>query len=92
MLLKYQIQPTTLLRVITTLGVNEVSVVLETEPMKFAVVQLLERLGKDLIPPLDMVKNEVKERLLVIKRSQFMKEYIDKLIADHNLEIERYSE
>lgn len=92
LLMKYQIQPATLLRVITTLGLNEVSVVLETEPMKFTVVQLIEKTGKDYIPPLDMVKNEVKERLLVIKRNQYIKEYIDKLIADHNLEIERYSE
>jgi len=92
LLLKYQIQPATLLRVITTLGLNEVSVVLETEPMKFTVVQLIEKISKDYIPPLDMVKNEVKERLSVIKRNQFIKEYIDKLIADHNLEIERYSE
>ena len=92
LLLKYQIQPATLLRVITALDINEVSIVLETEPMKFTVVQLLERLGKDFIPALDIVKNEVKERLLIVKRNQFLKEYIDKLIADHNLEIERYSE
>ena len=81
-----------MLRVITTLYVNEVSVVLETEPMKFTVVQLLEKVGKDFIPPLDMVKDNVKERLLIIKRNQYIKEYIDKLIEDHNLEIERYSE
>ena len=92
LLLKYQIQPITLLRVITTLDINEVSVVLETEPMKFTVVQLLEKFSKDLIPPFDMVKNEVKERLSIIKKNQFTKEHIDKLIADHNLEIERYSE
>lgn len=91
-LLKYQIQPTTLLRVITTLSVGEVSTVLETEPGKFTVVQLLEKLNKDLIPPLDMVKVEVQERLSIEKRSKYIKEYINKLIADHNLEIERYSE
>ena len=92
LLLKYQIQPTTLLRVITTLGVNEVSVVLEKEQKKFTVVQLLEKFGKDFIPSIDVVKAEVKERLSIIKRNQYIKEYIDKLIADHNLEIERYSE
>jgi len=92
MLLKYQIQPSTLLRVITTLDVNEVSVVLETEQKKFTVVQLLEKSGKDFIPSIDVVKAEVKERLSIIKRNQYIKEYIDKLIADHNLEIERYSE
>ena len=92
MLLKYQIQPSTLLRVITTLDVNEVSVVLEKEQKKFTVVQLLEKFGKDFIPSIDVVKAEVKERLSIIKRNQYIKEYIDKLIADHNLEIERYSE
>ena len=92
LLLKYQIQPAALFRIITSLDVNEVSVVLETEPMKFTVVQLLERYGKDFVPPLDIVKSEAKERLLIVKRNQFVKEYINKLIADHNLEIERYSE
>lgn len=92
LLYQYQIHPLDLLRIVNNLQPGEVSIVLETEPMKFTVVQLVEKLNKGITPPLDAVKNEVIERLLVIKRKEFIRNYIDKLIADHNLEIKRYSE
>ncbi|MEW6701307.1 MAG: peptidyl-prolyl cis-trans isomerase [Bacteroidota bacterium] len=92
LLYQYQIQPHDLLRVVNNLQQGEVSIVLETEPMKFTVVQLVEKLNKGVTPQLDDVKNEVIERLLVIKRKEFIRNYIDKLVADHNLEIKRYSE
>jgi len=66
--------------------------VMETEPGKFAVVQLIDRLNRDIIPPLSVVREEVKARSSVIKKREIIKKYIDKLIADHNLEIKRYSE
>jgi hypothetical protein len=80
------------LRSVNGLQVDEVSLVIETEPAKFGVVQLTEKLDKDMIPSYDDAKEEVKERLLIIKRKDFLRTYIDKLIADHNLEIKRYSE
>jgi hypothetical protein len=89
---KYQIQPVALLRIITNLQPNEISIVLETEPMKFSVVQLIEKYEKGSIPQLDLVLDEVKNRLLMIKKKELMRNYIDKLITDHNLEIVRYSE
>jgi len=92
LLYKYQIEPLTLLRVISNLDENEISIVFETEPMKFTIVQLIQMVGKDVIPPFEIIKEEAKERLLVVKKKEFLKEYIDKLIADHNLEIVRYSE
>ena len=89
---RYQLQPLTFLRSVSALQKDEISLVIETEPAKFAVVQLLEKLGKDLIPPLEVVKEEVKTRLTIIKKKEILKKYIDKLIVDHNLEIKRYSE
>jgi len=89
---RYQLQPLTFLRGVSALQKDEISLVIETEPAKFAVVQLLEKLGKDLIPPLEVVKEEVKTRLTIIKKKEILKKYIDKLIVDHNLEIKRYSE
>jgi hypothetical protein len=92
LLYKYQLQPLSLLRSLNGLQKDEVSLVIETEPSKFAVVQLIEKLDKDIIPSFDDAKEEVKERLTIIKRKDFLRLYIDKLIADHNLEIKRYSE
>ncbi len=89
---RYQVQPTALSRIINNLQPGEVSIVVETEPMKFAVVQVISELYKDTVPPLDDVKEEVSRRLIVEKRKEFVRNYIDKLITDHNLEIVRYSE
>ncbi len=92
LLYRYQLQPLSLLRSLNGLQKDEVSLVIETEPSKFAVVQLIEILNKDMILSFDDAKDEVKDRLTMIKRKDFLRLYIDKLIADHNLEIKRYSE
>lgn len=92
LLYKYQLQPLSLLRSLNGLQKDDVSLVIETEPSKFAVVQLTEKFNKDMIPSFDDAKEEVKERLTIIKRKDFLRLYIDKLITDHNLEIKRYSE
>jgi hypothetical protein len=92
LLYQYQIQPITLLRIINNLVPNEVSVVVETEPGKFTVAQLITKYNKDTTPSFEIVKDKVRERLLMIKKKEFLKEYIDKLIEEHNTEVIRYSE
>jgi hypothetical protein len=92
LIFKYQLQPLSLLRIVPNLQQNEVSAVIEAEPAKFVVVQLIEKFDKDLIPPLELARKEVIDRLTIIKKKEIIKQYIDKLIADHNLEIKRYSE
>ena len=81
-----------LIRMIENLQSNEIGIVLETEPAMFTVVQLIEKLDRDSVPSFDVVKNEVYNRLVMIKNKEYVKQYIDKLISSHNLEIERYSE
>lgn len=89
---RYQVQPVSLLRAVSNLDINEVSVVIETEPSKFSVVQMISRYPANSIPPLNVVKDEITVRLSAIKEKDFLKDYIDKLITDHNPEIVRYSE
>lgn len=91
-LYRYQVQPLNLIRMIENLQSNEIGIVLETEPAMFTVVQLIEKLDRDSVPSFDVVKNEVYNRLVMIKNKEYVKQYIDKLISSHNLEIERYSE
>ena len=87
-----ELQPVVLSRVVSSLLPNETSIVLETEPGKYAVIYLLEKDLKDSLPPLEVVKTEAKNRLTILKKKEFVRNYINKLISDHNLEIERYSE
>jgi len=89
---RHQLQPVTLLRAVNNLDENEVSIVIETEPSKYSVVQMITKYNAYSIPPLDVVKDEVTSRLRAIKKRDFLKDYIDKLITDHNPEIVRYSE
>lgn len=88
----YKLQPVTLRKIMSVLIPNEASIVLETEPMKFTVVQLLEKINKDDIPSFEAAKEAVKERYEASRNKEFIREYIDQLIADHNIEIKRYSE
>lgn len=87
-----RIFPLTLYKTINNLEPNEISLVLETEPFKFIVVQLLEKLNKGGIPPFQAVSEKVKNQYLVLKHKEFARNLIDKLVEDHNVEIKRYYE
>ena len=87
-----ELQPVVFSRVVSSMLPNEISIVLETQPGNYAVVQVLERYPKESLPPFELVKEEAKIRLTVLKKKEYVGNYINKLISDHNLEIERYSE
>ncbi|PKL82377.1 MAG: hypothetical protein CVV24_10345 [Ignavibacteriae bacterium HGW-Ignavibacteriae-3] len=89
---KYQIQPVSLLRTVINLEKDEISVVIEPEPLKYAVFQLIEKYSRETLPPMELVRDDVKNRLSILKKNEIIKLYLDKLIADHNLEIKRYYE
>ena len=89
---RYQLQPVSLLRAVNNLGENEVSVIIETEPSKFCIVQMITKYNANSIPPFEVVKDDINARLSALKERDFLKDYIDKLITDHNPEIVRYSE
>ena len=89
---QYQVQPITLLRVVNNMEAGETGIVIETEPMKYALVQLIAKYDNNSIPPIELVKDKIKNRLIIIKQNEFLKNYINKLIAEHNTEVVRYSE
>ncbi len=89
---RYQVEPQSLLRTLANLNNDEISVVLELGKSNYAVVQLLQEFEKDSLPPYELTKGEIKEKLIIIRKKEIIKTQIDKLIADHNLEIKRYSE
>ncbi|MGK9367993.1 hypothetical protein ACSSWA_03750 [Melioribacter sp. Ez-97] len=87
---EYQITPIALNRIVKNLYENEVSVVTEVNPGKYAVVQYLKRYAKGTLPELRVVKNIVYERCKQYKQKEKIKEYIERLVME--TEIKRESE
>jgi len=85
----YQLQPAILSRMVSFMMPGEISVVIETEENKFAVMQLEEKFNKGIIPPFEVIKEKVKERYQVIKNKEFIQNYIEELISDYDVEIKR---
>lgn len=86
----YQLYPAHLQIITGNLLAGEVSVVLETEPSKFTIVQLIDKLKKNEIPPFEAIISLVKERYIIIKQNEVVREFIKKLKDDYNVEIIRY--
>lgn len=80
------------LRVLDALLLKEVSVVLEIESGSYSLVQLVEKYPAGSIAPFEIEKENAERRLTVLKKKEFVKEHIKKLVSEHNLEIERYTE
>ncbi len=89
LLFGYQVQPKKLLRVVKSLDIGETSIVFQTEPNKFAVVQLLKKLKRNEVPPFNFVKNQVKERYLLLKARLMFKRYLNNLYKSYNVQILR---
>ncbi|MDH7604274.1 MAG: peptidyl-prolyl cis-trans isomerase [Melioribacter sp.] len=85
----YQLQPASLARIISFMLPGEISIVIEAEKNKYAVVQLEEKFDKGIIPPFEVIKEKVKERYQVIKNKEFIQNYIEELISDYDVEIKR---
>lgn len=79
-------------KVVSSLLPMEVSVVLQEEPSKFTIVQLVEKFNKSSLPAYEMITDIVKDRFMILKNKELVKEYLNKLIDDHNIDIKRYTE
>jgi len=88
----YMLQPQIFSKTLYNLMPGEVSIVLEIEPSKFTIVQLVERLEKGAVPPFEAIKEKLKSQYLVLKNKEFITDYINNLVEDHNVEIKRYKE
>jgi hypothetical protein len=53
---------------------------------------VVDRLNKDDIPPFEVVQNLVRERYIIIKNKEVIRNYINQLIDDYDIEIKRYTE
>ena len=87
LLYDYQIQPKLLLRVIKGLNKNEVSLVLHYIENTYTVAQVKERFKKGVTPPFPLIKEKVTEMYLAQKQQSLIKNYIDNLRLNNDIEI-----
>lgn len=82
-----QVNPTSILVTLQELLSDEVSIVINTDPDKFTVLQLVKKYNPGEIPELDVIKDKVVNRLTMIKTQIFIKDYLKELYNRHKIEI-----
>ena len=85
----YQIEPNNVYLVIGQLLEGEVSIVMNTEPGVYTVVQVIKKIGRNEIPDFPLIKNKVKERVELVSRRAVIKDYIKKLYDKYKVEIKQ---
>lgn len=83
----HKIGPVAKYKIVSNLLPGEISIILQTEPDKFTVVQLIDKYGKGLIPPYEIIEDQIKDRFLLLKNKEIIREYINKLIEDHDIDL-----
>ncbi len=81
------ISPLNLLRILSELLPNEVSIVIQNDNNDYSVVQLLTKYEKGTIPPLDVIKGTVKKRLYEEKKKDMLNDYIKDLYTKYDIEV-----
>lgn len=83
----YLLQPNEQYLVLQELEPNEVSIVIDREPNRFVVVQLIKKYRPNEIPEYAAVKKLAAERLQMRKRELLLHEYLKKLYSKHKIEL-----
>jgi peptidyl-prolyl cis-trans isomerase C len=84
---EYQIYPLTAQRAVKYLYPGEISIVLKYEPDQYAVFQLIQKYEKGTTPEFSAIKDEVKERYLMMQKNTLIKNYIKNLYSKYDVEI-----
>lgn len=92
LLYDFQIQPAVLLEVINELLPNEVSIVLNLEPNQYTVVQIIKKYSKGEIPDYEIIKTNVTDRFLTVKREELLQDFLRQLYLKYRVEIKKGSE
>lgn len=86
-LYEHELHPLSLLRILRELMPNEVSIVLETEPNIFTVVQVVAKYSTGEIPPFTAIRTEVEKRYTALNKEVRLKEYLNSLHLKYDIEI-----
>lgn len=87
LLFEYEIQPASILRVVKELLPNEISIALHNDEGRYTIVQLIGKFDKGVVPPFDLIKDEVKNIYLMQKKELTVKDYIKELYSKNDIEV-----
>lgn len=82
-----QIHSNKLLRVLMELFQDEISLVVETEPNNFVVVQMIDKVDRSTIPQFDYVKDRVKESYIFNSQKEMLKHFLDSLKLERKVKV-----
>lgn len=85
----YQIEAGNLLNIISELQPNEVSLVIPVQKNLFTVVQVLQKLHKEEVPPFVSIKKEVEKTFLDEKQKQMIEEHLKELYTQNDIDIKK---
>ena len=83
------IYPVQLSRIIKDFYPGEISIVITNKPGYYSIVQLLNKLGRESVPPFEVIKTKVEKRFLAEKKKALMEEYLKNLYSQNEIEIKK---
>ena len=83
------IYPVQLSRIIKDFYPEEISIVITNKPGYYTIVQLLNKLGKESVPPFELIKTKVEKRFLAEKKKELVEEYLKNLYSQNEIEIKK---
>jgi hypothetical protein len=83
------IYPVQLSRIIKDFYLEEISIVITNKPGYYSIVQLLNKLGKESVPPFELIKAKVEKRFIAEKKKALVEEYLKNLYSQNEIEIKK---
>ena len=83
------IYPVQLSRIIKDFYPEEISIVITNKPGYYSIVQLLNKLGKESVPPFELIKAKVEKRFIAEKKKTLVEEYLKNLYSQNEIEIKK---
>ena len=83
------IYPIQLSRIIKDFYPDEISIVFTEKPGYYSVVQMLNKYGKESIPPFEIIKSIVEKRFIAEQKKKIIEEYLKELYSENEIEIKK---
>lgn len=87
LLAEEDIYPVKVARAVKALDPPEISIVINIDAEYYTVAQVLKKFSKNSVPPLKIIKHQVKERYIAFKTQQMIDNYINDLYKNSQIEI-----
>lgn len=88
---RYQISEIKLIRILEELNSDEISIIFESEPNHFTVVQMVDKIEKGFTPTFSSVKNEIRTRYLMYRRKVLYDQLVKDLFKQYDVEVKEGS-